>query len=121
MTGLLAPATYDAIKTAIFAVMRKIKSWFSKPKKDDALVCLKFKTSNTEIIAPIPDYLTDEQFKIYMDTLRETLEHDTKPKLEKVTRFEYFIVEDNCDRTRIVTKTVAEYGYEQRCKKENKQ
>lgn len=121
LTGLIAPAAYDAIKIAISAVIGKIKSWFRPPKRDSPVVCLKFKTANAEIIAPIPDYLSNEQFKIYMDTLRETLEHDSKPKIEKVTRFEYFIVEENCDKTHIVTKTIAEYSYEQRRKKENEQ
>lgn len=121
LTGLLAPAAYDVIKATVSAVIGKIKSWVSSVKKDRPVVCLRFTTAKSEIIAPIPDYLTDEQFKIYMDMLRETLENDTKPKLEKVTRFDYFIVEENSEKTHIVTKTVAEYGYEQHRKRGNEQ
>ena len=64
IAGLLAPATYDAIKTAFLYVIKKIKTWILKTKKETPVACLHFKTGEAEIIAPIPNDLTDEQFKI---------------------------------------------------------
>lgn len=113
ITGIIAPAAYDAIKIVICLIVNRISACLHKTDKNEPLSSLRLKIGKADVIAPIPNNLNDNQFSMYMNMLQKALAEANEPKLKKITKYECFIAECSEDFEQIVVKTINEYGHEQ--------
>lgn len=112
ISGLLAPAAYDAIKKTIYFIVKGIGRFAFRSKKDGPEVCVKFKNERAEIIAPIPEYLNDIQFANYMDMLSKSIKELGQSQVYNIKEFDYYIIEFDNAKNKTVIKTITEYGME---------
>lgn len=112
ISGLLAPAAYDAIKKAIYFIVKGMGRFAFRRKKEEPEVCIKFKNEKAEIIAPIPEYLNDIQFASYMDMLSNSIKELGQSQIYNMKDFDYYIIEFDNVKNKIVIKTITEYGME---------
>ena len=120
ITGLLIPTAYDVLKSSLKFIVYKIKEnvkIIQSGKVREAQPCIQFKTCNGEIIAPIPQNLSESQFDKYMDGVWQAV-HAIKPNPEK--KYESFIIEQNEDSLHIEAKTMLQYAQEQYNKQEQR-
>jgi hypothetical protein len=110
--GLLAPAAYDVFKSTIFAISKRIMSFLKNHKNKEENPGIQLKIGKAEIIVPIPNNLSDEQFSIYMDSVRELSKSfiDSEPKIRET--FSCFIMEYNDETSYLSIKTINQYGME---------
>lgn len=116
IAGLLAPAAYDVIKTSILLIYKRIKNLSHATRSvrsKEITPSIQLKAGNAEIIAPIPQNLSDEQFGMYMDMLRQTMSDVNETKFQGLPKHQSFIAEYSIEEKRIMVKTITEYGYEQ--------
>lgn len=120
ITGLLAPAAYDAIKNSVILIVKSICRFTFRRKKDEPEVCIKFKTDKAEIIAPVPENLNDTQFASYMDMLGNSIKELSQSQIYNVKRFDYYIIEFDNETNGTIIKTSTEYGMERIRKQKEK-
>lgn len=124
VTGLLAPMTYDLIKSSVLFVFKRIcKSFHVVTAKGLQKVkpSIQLKCGNAEIIAIIPDDLSNDQFCAYMDLLKQTLSDFSESKFKHLLKYQLFIAEYNADSNCIKIKTITEYGCEQMAKQNERE
>lgn len=113
IAGLLMPAIYDTIKSTMKIIIYKIKEKVRILKSGnirEAVPCLRFKTKNGEISAPIPSNLSEDQFERYMDEIKIAIESiHTNPQI----KYESFVVEQNEKSLKVEIKTMLQYTQEQ--------
>lgn len=76
ISGLLLPIAYDALKRVFKFILKRIKEnakIITTNGIRDVQPSIIFKHKNTEIIAPLPNNLSDEQFDKYCDSIMNTL------------------------------------------------
>lgn len=113
ITGLIMPMAYDIIKNTIKFVVKKIKEnvkimQSGEIREAEPSIC--YKTQNGEIIAPIPKGLTDYQFDVYLDLIRDGIQ---TIKYNPSEKYEYFIIEPRDTYENIEVKTILQYAQEQ--------
>ncbi|MBN7773553.1 hypothetical protein [Clostridium aminobutyricum] len=110
VSGLMMPVAYDVLVKSIKFVIQKIKEKvkiLQGGQVREAQPSIHFKTENSELIAPIPQNLTDEQFNKYFESINEaikTIHHNSEKK------YEYFIIEQQNDGLRVEVKTIIQYA-----------
>ncbi|HCX79664.1 MAG TPA: hypothetical protein DG577_09650 [Firmicutes bacterium] len=120
ITGLLAPAAYDAIKTTLLCLTKHIAIFFRKHgKKEETYPNMRITIGKAEVIAPIPSNLNEKQFSAYLTILQSTLKELSNNVVPKIKKYECFIVEYNDATTKLSMKTVTKYGMERVAKQRN--
>lgn len=120
ITGLIIPTAYDVLKSSLKFIVYKIKEnvkILQSGKVREAQPCIQFKTCNGEVIAPMPQNLSESQFDKYMDGVWQAV-NAIKPNPEK--EYESFIIEQNKDSLKIEVKTMLQYAQEQYNKQEQR-
>lgn len=110
--GIILPAAYDLLKNTILTIGSKISSSKIVSKKDEPVISLKMKLDDAELIAPIPNNLSDEQLQIYMNMLERAILKLPKER----NKYESFFAESNKELDKVEIKTMLEYINEQRNK-----
>lgn len=121
ITGVLIPTAYDAIKSSIKFIVFRIKSKVKIIQSDkvrSAQPSFRFKTSNGEVIAPIPHNLSEEQFDKYMDGVYQAI-RALKPITD--SKYERLIIEVDAETTYIETKSLHQYIQDQAMKKKRQE
>lgn len=116
ITGLLAPAAYDLIKSSALFLIKRVKKLLHKvsaKRISEVKPSIQLKCGNAEITAVIPDNLSDEQFYAYMDLLKQTLSEVNEHKFQPLLKYQSFIAEYDANSNYIKVSTITEYGYEQ--------
>ncbi len=110
VSGLMMPVAYDVFVKSIKFIIQKIKEKvkiLQGGQVREAQPSIHFRTENSELIAPIPKDLTDEQFNEYFEAINEaikTIHHNSEK------RYEYFIIEQRKDELRVEVKTIIQYA-----------
>ena len=107
--GLFMPALYDALKFVVKKIRKGLKKGSVRIVTPNRAyippLILRFKTKKGELKAPIPNELTDVQFKKYMDSLISSMQSLTDDKISK----EELIVDYKTETEKIHILTRYEY------------
>lgn len=117
VAGIILPSAYNAIKFFILRLLKHLKKITvinSAGEQKEASMNFKFKIEETEIIAPIPKGLNDEQFSIYMDMLQETMLKINETEKSHTKTYDLLIIELNNKDMLLTTKTMVQYMKEKR-------
>lgn len=112
VAGILVPATYEAIKFAVFKIVKGVNKFIRNAEKNKPITSLRLKTEKIEIIAPIPNNLNDKQFSDYMDMLQKTLIELGANQTQNIERYECFIIEYIDEQSNLKVKTMLQYAVE---------